>query len=93
MKQSALRKQRDIIGISRGEIEIVQDSDHAIALPRQRACVLEYKMLMRDIQSCLRFIEQHPGRLVMLLPHLCKYARQLHALLFATGQIQIVAST
>lgn len=87
-------QQHDAVGIARGEVEVVQHTaDVKLPLLHQFAQQAEQLLLVVNIQRRGGFVEKQPLWRGFRFPKLHQQARQLYPLLFAAGEMAVIAGS
>ena len=81
----------DAVGVHGGQVEVVQDRDHAAAAPGKIAGDVHDHELVPDVEARHRLVEKQIARPAVehRRPDLAKHAGQLHALLLAAGKLLV----
>jgi len=82
-----LCQEQDGVCVAPGKVQVVQDNEDACTLGGKFAGTLQYRVLMLEVQAARGLIqEQVAWSFRQGLPELRQHARQVYALLFATGE-------
>ena len=84
-------EERDAVGMLRGEVEIVQDGEHAVTLLRQGARFGEQRVLMCGIEARDRLVEQDGGGFFGI-PNLSRRSSKGRPLPLAAGEACAIAA-
>lgn len=85
----AVAQEDQLVGILRGQVDVVQDRQHRDAFAREPLCPRQHQVLIAQIQAGRGLIQKQAAlaaSIVGRLPDLGEHARQLHKLPLPPGQ-------
>src|SRR5690554_555264 len=88
---TAVAEQQQLVAVAGGEVQVVEDDQHAGTLIGEAAHRIQYAQLVQWVEHGGRLVEQQ-YLAIGPRPQLRQHPGQMHSLTFAAGQLQVAAS-
>src|SRR5690554_535891 len=88
---TAVAEQQQLVAVAGGEVQVVEDDQHAGTLIDESAHRIQYAQLVQWVEHGGRLVEQQ-YLAIGPRPQLRQHPGQMHSLTFAAGQLQVAAS-
>src|SRR5690554_7725659 len=88
---TAVAEQQQLVAVAGGDVQVVEDDQHAGTLIDESAHRIQYAQLVQWVEHGGRLVEQQ-YLAIGPRPQLRQHPGQMHSLTFAAGQLQVAAS-